>query len=61
MDTKNNQFPWLEFITGPAFCVKDGIIVATNTDADQRMIPVGIQIAEILGEHKAFYESTDSG
>ncbi len=59
MDT--NNFPWLELIDYPAFCVKDGAIIATNTLAEQRQIQVGTDISEIVTEHRDIYQSFESG
>lgn len=61
METKNNPFPWLEFIDSPAFCVKDDIVVAVNTDAGRHMIQAGTNIADILGENLEAYKSALSG
>lgn len=59
MDT--NNFPWLELIDYPAFCVKDGTIIAVNTLAEQRQFRVGMDISEIVTEHQDVYQSFESG
>ena len=59
MDT--NNFPWLELIDYPAFCVKDGAIIATNTLAEQRQFQVGMDIGEIVTEHQDIYQSFANG
>ena len=56
-----NNFPWLELIDYPAFCVKDGAIVATNTLAEQRQFRVGTDIREIVTEHLDIYQNFKDG
>lgn len=56
-----NNFPWLELIDYPAFCVKDGAIIATNALAEQRQFRVGTDISEIITEHQDVYQSFKSG
>ncbi len=59
MDT--NNFPWLELIDYPAFCVKDGAIIAVNALAEQRQFRVGMDISEIVTEHQDVYQSFECG
>lgn len=59
MDT--NNFPWLELIDYPAFCVKDGAIIAVNALAEQRQFRVGMDISEIVTEHQDVYQSFEGG
>ena len=56
-----NNFPWLELIDYPAFCVKDGAIIAANTLAEQRQLRVGMDIGEIVTEHQDVYQSFENG
>ena len=59
MDT--NSFPWLDLIDYPAFCVKDGAIIATNTLAEQRQFRVGMDVGEIVTEQQDIYQNFESG
>ena len=56
-----NNFPWLDLIDYPAFCVKDGAIIAANALALQRQFQVGMTIADIVTEQQDIYESFESG
>ena len=56
-----NNFPWLDLIDYPAFCVKDGAIIATNALAEQRQLQVGMGIGEIVTEQQDIYETFESG
>lgn len=56
-----NNFPWLELIDYPAFCVKDGVVIATNTSAEQRQFLVGMDINEIVTEQKDIYKTFENG
>lgn len=56
-----NKFPWLELIDYPAFCVKDGVIIATNALAEQRQLQVGTDISQIVTEHQDIYQSLQNG
>lgn len=59
MDT--NNFPWLELIDYPAFCVRDGAIIAVNALAEQRQFRAGMDISEIVTEQQDIYQSFESG
>ncbi len=59
MDT--NNFPWLELIDYPAFCVKDGAVIATNALAEQRQFRVGTDIREIVTDHWDIYQAFENG
>lgn len=59
MDT--NNFPWLELIDYPAFCVKDGAIIAANAQAEQRQLRVGTDISELVTEQQDIYQSFENG
>lgn len=61
METSNQLFPWLELIDRPAFCVKNGVVVATNSAAERRMLYVGTDVREIVTEHREEYEEFNSG
>jgi len=57
----NNSFPWLELIDYPAFCVKDAVIIAANTAAEQRQFLVGTHIDRFLTEHRDAYQAFEKG
>lgn len=59
MDT--NNFPWLDLIDYPAFCVKDGAIIAVNALAEQRQFRVGTDIGEIVTEQQDIYQNFENG
>ena len=61
METTNHPFPWLELIDRPAFCVKDGVVVAANSAAKHRMICLETDIHEIVTEHRDVYEAFENG
>lgn len=56
-----NNFPWLELIDYPTFCVKDGAIIAANALAMQRQLQVGTDISEIVTEHQDIYQDFENG
>jgi len=56
-----NNFPWLDLIDYPAFCVKDGAIIATNAQAEQRQFQVGMEIGEIVTDQQEIYQSFENG
>lgn len=61
METLNHQFPWLELIERPVFCVRDGRIIAANTAAENRQLQVGTDVREIVTEHREAYETFQNG
>lgn len=61
METTNHLFPWLDLVDRPAFCVKDGIVVDTNAAAQHRMVREGMQVRQIVTDHRDVYESFESG
>ncbi len=61
METTNHLFPWLELIDRPAFCVKDGVVIAANSAAEQRMLRIGTDICDIVTEHRSAYKEFESG
>lgn len=61
METMNQLFPWLELMNRPAFCVKDGVVVAINSAAENRMLRVGMDVREIVTEHRSAYEEFKNG
>lgn len=61
METIEHQFPWLELMDRPAFCVKDGVVAATNSAAENYMIGVGMDVYGIVSEHRQAYEEFSSG
>lgn len=61
MDTLTHLFPWLELMERPAFCVKNGIVAAVNSAAEQYMIREGMAVSEIVTEHRSAYEEFQSG
>ena len=61
METMNHPFPWLELMDRPAFCVKDGVVVAVNAAAENRMLHVGMDVRDIVTEHRESYETFENG
>lgn len=61
MESINEQFPWLELIDRPAFCVKGGIVIAVNAAAENRMLRLGTDVRQIVTEHRDTYETFESG
>lgn len=61
METENLMFPWLSLVDRPAFCVKDGVVAALNTAAENRMLRIGMDVREIVTEHRDAYEKFESG
>ena len=61
METTEHLFPWLNFIERPAFCVKDGVVVASNAAAQSRMLRVGTDIYDIVTEHREDYQDFNNG
>lgn len=61
MKTTEHLFPWLELIGRPAFCVKDDIVIACNSAAQNRMLRVGADINEIVTEHRDVYQNFTEG
>ncbi len=56
-----SSFPWLELIDRPAFCVKDAMVVAVNSVAENHMLHSGMDVREIITEHQDIYEQFASG
>lgn len=61
MNTENHPFPWLELMDHPAFCVKNGVVAAVNSAAENRMLQIGMDIREIVTEHHSVYEAFENG
>lgn len=61
MITEKNPFPWLALIDRPAFCVKNGSVVAVNSAAESRCISIGTEVAQIIAEHRTAYEEFQNG
>ena len=59
--TSQPSFPWLELIDRPAFCVKDSVVVAVNSAAENRMLAIGMNVREIVTEHHDAYENFVNG
>lgn len=51
----------LDYIDQPAFCVRDGRIVALNRGAGQRFIAEGTEISSLLISHQDAYEAFTEG
>ena len=47
MEDNYPQFPWLELIDRPTFCVKDGFVFAINAAAEKHHIQIGMSIENI--------------
>lgn len=61
MESKLNIHELLMRMDCPAFCVRDGIILAANQAALARMIPVGDPIGPLLHEGKSEYSDFSEG
>ena len=61
METMNHPFPWLELMDRPAFCVKDGSVLAANSAAKQRMVRTGMNIYNIVTQNRDAYEALRDG
>ena len=61
MDCLNYLNTWLELMDRPAFCVKNGFVVAVNSAAGRNALQIGLDIHEIVTEHSEEYESFSSG
>ncbi len=61
MESNKHLFPWLEFINRPAFCVKDGIVLAANSAAQKLRLQAGADISEIVTQNHKAYEKFHSG
>ena len=61
MEEINSLFPWLELLEYPAFCVKDGKVLAVNTAATGRLLHPGMDIQEIVTDHWEEYNSFSGG
>ena len=61
MNTIEHQFSWLELMDRPAFCVKDGSVAAINSAAEKYAISVGMDVANIVGNHRQEYEEFTDG
>lgn len=51
----------IDLIVQPAFCVKDGMIIRTNYAAQQRMVPTGTPIADLISTGAEEYEQFADG
>ncbi len=61
METTEHQFPWLELMDRPAFCVKDGVVAAANSAAENYMVRAGMEVGDIVAEHRQAYEEFAEG
>lgn len=61
MEEKNHLFPWLELMDQPAFCVKDGIVLAVNEAAQKQMLRANMNIQEIVTQNYDAYKKLNSG
>ena len=61
MGFNHPQFPWLELIDRPAFCIKDGCVLAANSAAEKHYIQVGMRVNEIITENREAYEFFQNG
>lgn len=59
--TTQASFPWLELIDRPAFCVKDSVVIAVNSAAENRMLNCGMGVEEIVTEHRDVYKNFANG
>lgn len=61
MEIYDNPSSWLALMDRPAFCVKDGVVIAVNDGALSRMIQLGTDVWEIVTEHREAYEQFENG
>lgn len=61
MKNAANPVNMLQFITQPAFLVKDGIIIQTNKAAKDRQINADTPVSDMIAFGKAEYDSFNSG
>ncbi len=61
MEIKNHLFPWLELMDQPAFCVKDGIVLAVNEAAEKRMLLANMNVQEIVTQNWDAYKELKDG
>jgi len=61
MKQSANPVQMLQFITQPAFLVKDGVITQVNTAATNYKISVGATILDMIASGREEYESFSSG
>lgn len=61
MEEQKEILAMLELIMAPAFCVKDGIVTQTNQAAQQLMIEPGSELAPMLGQDAAQYNTFTDG
>ena len=61
MKETNSLFDWLELLDYPAFCVKDGVVIAVNTPATRHLLHPGLNIHEVVTDHWDTYNSLTSG
>ena len=61
MEENYPQFPWLELIDRPTFCVKDGFVFAINAAAEKHHIQIGMSIENIVTEGREIYETFQKG
>lgn len=57
----SNLFPWLNMIDRPAFCVKNGFVLAVNSAAEKNMIQAGTDIREIITQNRDVYDAFSNG
>lgn len=61
METTKHSFPWLDLMDRPAFSVKDGIVVDANSSALRCMVRPGMDVQEIVTNHRDVYETFQNG
>lgn len=61
MESTENMFPWLGLLDRPAFCVKDGIVLAHNSAACSKGIEKGTDIRQIVTAHWDTYTEFENG
>lgn len=61
METNNHLFPWLELMDQPAFCIKNGAVVAVNSAASRIMLREDMKIQEIVPENYQAYQQLHNG
>ncbi len=61
MDMTNHLSLWFNMIDRPVFCVKSGVVIAANRAAEHRLLHAGMDVSDIVGEHRDAYEAFESG
>lgn len=61
MEQRHDIAHFLDMVHAPAFSVKEGIVDACNLDAQQRLIPTGVPVADLIAIGAEDYEAMNGG